>query len=401
MLFALSLILLGGVAIGVSALLLQTLAVAYHLRQKAAAPRKSPPISILKPLCGVDDRLEENLSCFARLDYPTYEVVLGVKDTRDPAYPVAVAALKKWPGIFRLELQRGEPGFNPKVNQLITLEAVARHDILVVSDSNTQVDKDYLCGIAQAFEDETVACVTHPVVGVGEQTLGSRMDNLHLTSCVAAGQISAKRVAGKDLVIGKSMALRRSDLNAMGGFYAMKDYLAEDYVIGRWVSDKLNRKRVVVAQGRVLNISEKKTLKNFYARYERWAIIQRTAVTAVTNIGQTLMNPIPLTTLAFLLSPSTETLSILGVVVAVRLACDLTSARLLRQAPIVMEDVAAIFVKDFVLFHTWCRALLNNTVNWRGNELKVLPGSRLVPRDGDASGEFDKPEDTQTATGAA
>ena len=99
---------------------------------RPALPRSSaearPGISILKPLCGVDDDLEANLAQFASLDYPRYEVLLGVKDTRDPAYAVARAAVARWPQVMRLVLQEGEPGLNPKVNQLVTLSSEARYD---------------------------------------------------------------------------------------------------------------------------------------------------------------------------------------------------------------------------------------------------------------------------------
>ncbi|WP_233610104.1 glycosyltransferase [Corallococcus sp. AB049A] len=97
-----------------------------------------------------------------------------------------------------------------------------------------------------AFEDPSVGCVTHPVAGLGEKTFGSLLDNLHLSSSAAAGMIAAKHVADRDIVVGKSMALRREDVEALGGFFSVKDVLAEDYVIGQWVTRKLG-KRVVLA----------------------------------------------------------------------------------------------------------------------------------------------------------
>lgn len=81
---------------------------------------------MLKPLCGLDDDLHRNLRSFARLRYPAYEVLLGVKDARDPALLVALEAARRWPRVFRVVLQRGAPGLNRKVNQLITLSAAAR-----------------------------------------------------------------------------------------------------------------------------------------------------------------------------------------------------------------------------------------------------------------------------------
>ncbi len=153
---ALSLTLLTLAALGTFALGVQLF---FVLRHRWISPRVQAPvsgggpvgISILKPLCGVDDDLEANLARFATLGYPEYEVVLGVKDTRDPAYAVAREAVARWPHVMRLELQHGEPGLNPKVYQLITLAASARHVILVISDSNTRVGPDYLEVIARTF----------------------------------------------------------------------------------------------------------------------------------------------------------------------------------------------------------------------------------------------------------
>lgn len=355
-------------------------------RTRRAAPALAPVgeaalgFSILKPLCGVDDDLEANLARFAELDYPRgrWEVLLGVKDARDPAYAVAQAAVARWPDRFRLLLQQGEPGLNPKVNQLITLTRHAHHEVLVVSDSNVRVRTDYLVHLAHAFADPRVATATHPVAGCGETTLGSLLDNLHLASSAGAGQLAAKYATDKDLVVGKSMALRRRDLEALGGWAAVKDVLAEDYVLGQWTTKRLG-KRVAVVPHPVFNVSLKKGVGDFYRRYLRWSVIQRTSITLPTYLGQALLNPIPLALLGLLLAPSRwGGLAVLGVAGA-KMAVDVTAFRLLRQGPVPAAALPAVLLKDALLFVTWCYALFSRTVVWRGNRLRVHAGSRLVP----------------------
>src|SRR5262249_10520354 len=223
------------------AVLLPLFALRAHLRPAAPVAAIRPGISVLKPLCGVDDDLLANLELFAHLDYPQYEVLLGVKDVRDPAYPVARWAEQLWPAVMRVVVQRGEPGLNPKVNQLITLSDFARYDIFVVSDSNIRVSRNYLSEIAAHFEEPRVGLVTHPLAGAGEQRLGALLDNLYLTTYIGPGVVAAKRLLGKDFVVSKSMALRREDLRALGGFEAVKDVLAEDYVTGRLVVGELGK----------------------------------------------------------------------------------------------------------------------------------------------------------------
>jgi ceramide glucosyltransferase len=385
MIEVIGLALLAAAAFGTVALALQFVLVVRHrleqsrkqpeVKKLAAAP---VGISILKPLCGVDDDLEANLAQFATLGYPRYEVVLGVKDAKDPAYEVARAAVKRWPHVMRLELQQGEPGLNPKVNQLITLSAVARYEILLISDSNVRVGAGYLEEIAHLFEDPTVGCVSHPVSGMGEQTFGSLMDNLYLSTTAGAGQISAKRVANQDIVVGKSMALRREDVESLGGFFSVRNMLAEDYVIGRWVTQRL-RKRAVVARSPVYNVSQRKTVNAFFKRYLRWSITHHTCIPTVVYLGQSLLNPIPWALMGALLAPSWTSLGMLGGVTAFKVLTDMAIFAMLRPERTPWMTVPAVLVKDALLFVTWVNGLFSRSVDWRGNKLRVLPGSRLVP----------------------
>jgi len=376
-----SLLLLAAAFVGLFALAVQLVLVLRHRREPfsprlGAEPR--PGISILKPLCGVDDDLEANLEQFAALDYPSYEVILGVKDRRDPAYAVARAAVARWPQVMRLVLQEGEPGLNPKVNQLVTLSSEARHGLWVISDSNVRVAPGYLDEIAEGFSDPAVGCVTHPIAGVGERTLGSLMDNLHLASSAAAGVIAAKRLADQDIVVGKSMALRREDVEALGGFFSVKDVLAEDFVIGQWVTRKLG-KEVRVARTPVFNVSLKKRVADFFHRYLRWSVIHHSSVGTGTYLAQGLLNPVPLALLGALLEPDAVGFAAAGAVALTKAAIDVMVFRLLRPDPVSWHAVPAVLLKDALLFMAWCNGLFSRTVDWRGTRLRVLPGTRLVP----------------------
>ncbi|WP_224249461.1 ceramide glucosyltransferase [Hyalangium gracile] len=376
-----SLVLLAAASVGLVALAVQLVYVLRH-RRECPLPRSEgaarPGISILKPLCGVDDDLEANLEQFASLDYPSYEVLLGVKDMRDPAYAVARAAVARWPQVMRLVLQEGEPGLNPKVNQLVTLSSEARYDLWVISDSNVRVAPGYLDGIADGFEDPTVGCVTHPIGGIGEQTLGSLLDNLHLASSAAAGVIAAKRLADKDIVVGKSMALRREDVEALGGFFSVKDVLAEDFVIGQWVTRRLG-KRVHVATTPVFNVSLRKCVGAFFKRYVRWSVIHHSSVGTMTYLAQGLLNPVPLALLAALLEPGMPAFAAVAALAMTKAAIDVTVFRMLRPEPVSWRTVPAVLIKDALLFVAWCNGLFSRTVDWRGTRLRVLPGTRLAP----------------------
>ena len=362
--------------VGLAAVAVQLAVLRRHLRGPVRPPRSTTPVSILKPLCGVDDGLEENLASFAALDWPDFEVVLGVRSAGDPAYPLARAAARRWPGRFRVVLQRGAPGMNPKVNQLLTLARAARHDVLVVSDSNVRVDPGYLAEIVALLEDEEVGLVTHPISGEGEVRLGSLMDHLHLTGSVTPSIVAAKRLGIRDIVVGKSMAMWRRDLEAMGGFEAVQDVLAEDFVMGRMIGAVLG-KRVAVARTPVRNVSASRSLSDFNARYRRWGVIQRHAAGRLPYAGMALLNPILLATLGAALSPGVATVGALAATCGAKIALDGAAARLLRPGGFRLRQLAVIPAKDLVFGSAWALGLFRREVDWRGNRIVVGPGTRI------------------------
>jgi ceramide glucosyltransferase len=372
---------LGGAAtVGLLVAWSQLAALWRHLRRPVRAPGRRAPISILKPLCGLDDRLAGNLISFAELPYPDYEVILGVRSAKDPAYPLAWMAARRWPHRFRVVLQQGEPGLNPKVNQLCTLARQARHDIIVVSDSNVRVAPDYLDDIAAHLEDPSVGLVTHALAGDGEAEsdarLGAVADNLHLTGVITPAVIAAKLFADKDYVIGKSMALRRADLRALGGFDSVKDVLAEDYVIGRAVADRLG-KRVALGRSIVRCVSVRRPLGGFTNRYARWNVMQHQCAGLAAYLGLLLENPTLLATAAAVLDPGPATIALLAGCAANRMATDALAARLLRGRSFRTRALLLGAVKDLLSGAAWTYGLVSRSIEWRSNRLVVLPGSRL------------------------
>ena len=277
---------------------------------------------------------------------------------------------------FRVVIQRGEPGLNPKVNQLITLAAAARHPIFVVSDSNIRVHAGYLREIAALLCRTGVAMVTSPIAGVGEERLGSRMDNLHLTAWVASGMIAASRVAGSDIVVGKSMAVWRADLARLGGFESARDVLGEDYVLGQRVGREL-QKRVAVATTPVHNLSRDRSVRDFFSRYQRWSVMHRQAVGLFAYTGELLLNPIPLALAALCCAPSRLTLCAVAATCVMKATFEGAAGLLLRPRGFSLATLLAVPMKDLVLLAAWAHGLLHDEVVWRGNRLRVLPGTHL------------------------
>jgi ceramide glucosyltransferase len=363
--------------IGVVLVALQGAAVWLHTRRAPRVRTTVPRISVLKPLCGVDDGLVANIDAFAALSYPAFELLLGARDADDLAWPVAQAAARRHPGRVRAILQRGEPGLNPKVNQLITLSAEAQGEILVVSDSNVRPPAGYLDEIAAGLEDPTIGLVTHLISSSGEETWGSRFDALHLATAIGPGVIGAQTILRKNIVVGKSMAVRRGDLDAIGGFERVKDVLAEDYVFGNLVKEVL-RKKVAIARAPIFQVTERRSAAEFVARYLRWSVIHRKSVPTPLYFGELLLNPVALAAVGFGTAPSAAGLALFGAVAAAKVLLDAASAGRLRVEPFSRGAYLAIPVKDLLVGLAWAAGLFSSRVRWRGRRFRVMPGTRLV-----------------------
>jgi ceramide glucosyltransferase len=377
-----ALALLGAAGVGLLLLVVHVLVLRRHLRGAVAVPTQRPPISILKPLCGLDDRLLQNLATFANLPYPTYEVLLGVRDVDDAAYPTALAVARRWPKRFRVVVQSGEPGLNPKVNQLMTLSRAARNEILVISDSNTRVPPGYLDEIAALLADDGVGLVTHPIVGQGDEQfgarLGSALDNMHLSGAITPALTAAKALFGKDYVVGKSMAMRWSDVRALGGFGIVKDVLAEDFVLGRMIPERLG-KRVALARSVVRCVSLRRSVRSFVKRYARWSVMQHQCAGLPAYWGLLLLNPLLLATVAGAVTPTRGTCVAWLVCAAARVGLDAWAGRVLRGYSFPLWALPWAPVKDLLAAGAWLYGLTNRSIEWRATRLTVLRGSVLLP----------------------
>ena len=374
--------LLGAAGVGLLLSLVHLIILRWHLRGPVPVPTVRPPISILKPLCGLDDRLERNLAGFAALPYPSYEVLLGVRDVDDAAYPAAMAAARRWPSRFRVVVQSSEPGLNPKVNQLVSLARAARNDLLVISDSNTRVPPGYLDEIAAYMSDPGVGLVTHPIVGQGDEQhgarLGSALDNMHLGGSITPGLVAAKILFHKDYVVGKSMALRWSDVRALGGFGTVKDVLAEDFVLGRMIPERLG-KRVVLGRSVVRCVSVRRSVEGFVKRYARWSVMQHQCAGLPAYWGLLVLNPQWLTTLALCLSPGRGTVAAWLACAAARIGLDAAAGRLLRGRTFPLWALPWAPIKDLLAAGAWLYGLTSRSIEWRSTRLRVLRGSVLAP----------------------
>ncbi|HEX7476655.1 MAG TPA: glycosyltransferase [Polyangiales bacterium] len=342
----------------------------------------APPISILKPLCGLDEGLYDNLVSFALQDYPGFELVFGVADPRDPALSAVQRLRRSFPDLpVRIVVGTDrEPAVNPKVQNLLRILRVARHEHVLVSDSNVHVARDYLLAIAAEMADPTVGLVSNLIAGHGEVSAGASFENLHLDT-VVAGSVSLADSCGVPCVVGKSMLMRRSELAALGGLECMRDVLAEDFVIGqRYHAAGYG---VVLSGHRVFTRNRRLAIRAFLARHLRWAQIRRHAAPAAFCCEPVVyLTPWLLALLAVMVAASPQlrlqTAIFALVVSGLRVASDAWLARRLAGRLPALRALAFLPLKDCAMLTVWAVALVRRTVVWRGHALRIGVGSRVT-----------------------
>ncbi len=377
-------VLLGLVAIvAVVLTVLSMLALGWIIRRGRgrALADHTPPVSILKPLKGLDEELEENLRSFFRLDYPTYQLLFGVADEGDPAIAVVQKLMAEFPE-HDAQLVVGAPAFglNPKVENLASMDRFRKHDVILISDSNVRVRPDYLRETARYLAEPGVGLVTNLFAGVGETHSGAIMENLQLNGYIAGGMALAS-VLRVTCVVGKSMMMPVRVLEAIGGFARVRNLLAEDQVIGVLV--RKAGYSIRLSHHVIENVNRRRGFKWFLNRHSRWYKIRR---------------QMALTT--FLAEP-TASLATVGLVwafsgdsgiawgglaglVGLGMARDAFQTRMLSGRFPELRKLLFSPIKDFLLLPLWFDAMVNSRVQWRGHRFHVGRLTRLraarVPR---------------------
>ena len=340
-------------------------------------PRSFPPISILKPLKGLDDNLFDNLESFCMLDYPEYEIIFSLQDFNDPAYKVARKIKDKYPDKdIAIVVEHCEDGLNPKVNNLIPAYRVAKHQHILISDSNVMADKYYLREISRPMNEQGVGLVSNLIKGVGGRSIGSIFENLHMNSFVMGSVCFLDKFLKMPCVIGKSMLMKKRDIEAIGGLKAYKDVLAEDYMIGKMMQE--SGKKVVLSSYVINNVNHYWGIRKFINRHTRWGKL-RWKIGGIKYFSELIGNAVFMSTLPIMLwEPSKITVSFALLVALLKASGDFYIGR--RAA----SDLNPFFyflapVKDIVIGLIWFVPLVSNTVSWRGHRFIIEKNSALLP----------------------
>jgi ceramide glucosyltransferase len=346
-----------------------------------------PPVSILKPLKGLDDHLFDNLESICKQDYPEYEIIFSLQNHNDPAYKVVEKIKDKYPEKdITILVEKCTDGLNPKVNNLIPAYRHAKYEYILISDSNVSVKKTYVREIMHHMADPTTGLVSNLIMGVGGRTLGAVLENLHMNSFIIGSVCFLDNFLKMPCVIGKSMLMRKSDFESVGGFESVKNILAEDYILGK----KIQRagKKVLLSSHVIKNVNEYWGIKKFLNRHTRWGKL-RWKIGGARYVSELLGNPVFFAYVPLIWEPSKMTVSFALVVSFMKIIGDLYISKLLLRSQFLKEDNSEkrlsafhyIFspLKDLLLGIIWFVPIFSNTVMWRGNKYIICKDSRLLP----------------------
>ena len=351
-------------------------AIAAH-RYLAISPpalKELPPISVLKPLCGQDDSLEENLRSFFTQDYSDYEILFAVPQLADPAVAVVEKVQREFPQAPRIHLvETGNPIVpNAKAHSLGHLVARAQHSILVMSDSDVYVPPSLLRCVAAEFQNPAVGVVTCPYRAVPGQGFWSRLEAIGMNTEFLAGVLVAWLIGEMDFALGPTLAARREVVEAMGGFGDLGHYLAEDFVIGNR-APRLGY-RVVLSSCLIEHRIGSQTFKGNLQHRLRWARSTRRSRPA-GYWGQIFTNPIPLALLLCLVAPKLWPL--VAVTALFRALAAWSTANWVLHDPLTSRRWWLIPFQDLISACVWVAGFFGNTIDWRGRRYKLLRDGRF------------------------
>ena len=326
-------------------------------------------VSVLKPLSGADAQLDQNLRSYFEQDHPELELVFGVTDANDPALAVVARLQREHPGVAcRVVVHAGGTALNPKVRNLLGMLPHARHDLVLISDSNLRAPPHAVRELCELY-GEGVGMVSNLFAGTAEAALGAALENVQLNGFCAAGS-ALPTLSGDAAVIGKSTLFSRFELEKLGGLSRLSCVLAEDFVLGKMFERA--GLRVVIAPTVLAQPNPTSTLRAAFARHLRWAML-RWRLRPVAALLEPITSPLLMLPFAWLLFGAWSALWFFALL-AVR---DLGGWVLLRGEQRAWIPVLLGPVRELAAPLAWLLGAFKRHVTWRGQRLRISAGTLL------------------------
>jgi ceramide glucosyltransferase len=351
------------------------------LAQLQARPGFTPPLALLKPLHGAEPGLEAHLKSFFEQDYPEFEILFCARSADDAGLETARRVAAQYPRIPAKFLSTGgQPDYiNAKAASMETMEAVAAHEILVISDSDVRVTPDYLRAVALPFADERVGAMCCVYRGVAaEGGLWARLEAVGMSVEMTSGVLAARAMEGMQFVLGPTMAFRRETIRRMGGFRVTADYCADDFILGN-ETYKLGQ-TVVLSHHAIDHMVINSSLVASLKHQTRWMKSTRFSRPA-GHFGTALTFAMPFGLLgsvaAALLGHPWWGLGLLAWSVATRLALTIAVGRGVVRDTSWFGLLVLYPLRDLMGFGFWAASYWGSRILWRGRVFELLPGGKM------------------------
>jgi ceramide glucosyltransferase len=343
----------------------------WRLRRGPDGSRSRPPVTVLKPLCGAEPGLHEHLRSFCRQNYPEFQLVFGVRDAADPACTVVKRLAAEFPSIpIELVINPQLHGNNLKISNLINMLPYARHDMLVMADSDAFVGTDYLATVTAPLLDHEVGLVTCIYRGTPTTGIWSRLGAMYINEWYVPSVLLAWLFGHQGYVSGQTVCLRRDTLHAIGGLRELANHLADDHRLGELVRGLGLR---IVLSPYVVDGEHHEPNFNSLTRHElRWMrTIRVLRPRSFRLMFLTFSLPLAVFGIAAagLESSSMTAWVLFGITVLARLVLHFVHRLRDERAP--MSDLWLLPARDLLICWVWCRSFFTSHVTWRGNEFDV------------------------------
>lgn len=371
-----------GLAIGMTIAALSGVGSAYHLAVALAVrryfrrpdPRAShpEPVTLLKPLHGAEPRLTENLVSFLTQDYAgPVQMVCGINAPEDPARPQAEALIALHPEAD-VVLSPGPraPGANGKVSNLVAMMPLARHDVLILSDSDMVVGRDYLSTVVGALEQPDIGLVSCLYLGRGDAGLWSEIGAAMISFQQTPNMIFALTHGLAQPCMGSTIALRRETLEAIGGFERFANVLADDHAMGAAVREM--GLGIAIPPIFIDHAGDEASLSALWRHFLRWAVTIRD-LNPGGHYGSVVTMPLPLALIALPLAPVAGSIALIAA-----LAARITVAGAIRRAARRKSaSLWCMIAGDVLGLAIFCASLFARTIDWRGASLTMTENGRI------------------------
>ncbi len=345
-----------------------------YLSVRPPSPGGAEPVSILKPLHGLDEGLEQNLRTFFEQDYPAFELLFAARDASDPALALVERLRREYPHVPVRTFVTGEAPYpNAKVWSLSIMMREAAHDLLVMSDSDIRVTPEMLRVLAAEFQTPGLGVATCPYRAVPGGSVWSVLEAVGMNTEFWGGALVARMVeGGVKFAVGPTIAARRRALEDIGGWDRLCQYLAEDFVMGQFASERGHG--VILSSYVIEHRIGTQAMRPNFAHRMRWNRSTRRSRPA-GYVGQIFTNPFPIALLCAACFPASWPAVLVTLIFRMAAAAAVFHAVL--NDPLCRRQPWLILVQDLLSFAFWAAGFFGNTIDWRGRRYLLLPDGRF------------------------